>query len=59
MECLLRYRGKDITAQEVEFIQNFIAQNPALSRRALSTQLCQVWNWVQANGVALHAIREE
>jgi len=50
MECLLRYRGKDITAQEVEFIQNFIAQNPALSRRALSTRLCQVWNWVQANG---------
>jgi hypothetical protein len=50
MECLLRYRGKDITAQEVEFIKNFIAQNPALSRRALSAQLCQAWNWVQANG---------
>jgi Domain of unknown function (DUF4338) len=50
MECLLRYRGKDITAQEVEFIKNFIAQNPAQSRRALSTQLCQVWNWAQANG---------
>jgi len=46
----LRYRGKDITAQEVEFIKNFIAQNPALSRRALSAQLCQAWNWVQANG---------
>jgi hypothetical protein len=50
MECLLRYRGKDITAQEVEFIKNFIAQNPALSRRRLSAELCQVWNWVQANG---------
>jgi hypothetical protein len=50
MECLLRYRGKDITAQEVEFIKDFIAQNPALSRRSLSTQLCQRWNWVQANG---------
>jgi len=50
MECLLRYRGKDIRAQEVEFIKNFIAQNPALSRRGLSTQLCQLWNWVQANG---------
>jgi hypothetical protein len=50
MECLLRHRGKDITAQEVEFIKNFIAQNPGLSRRGLSTQLCQLWNWVQANG---------
>jgi hypothetical protein len=50
MECLLRYRGKDITAQEVEFIRNLIAQNPTLSRRGLSTQLCRVWNWAQANG---------
>jgi hypothetical protein len=50
MDCVLRYRGKDITAQEVEFIRNFIAQHPALSRRALSTQLCRAWNWVQANG---------
>jgi hypothetical protein len=50
MDCVLRYRGKDITAQEVEFIQNLIAQNPALSRRRLSTQLCQAWHWVQANG---------
>ena len=50
MECLLRYRGKDFTAQDVEFIKNFIAQNPTLSRRRLSTQLCRVWNWVQPNG---------
>jgi Domain of unknown function (DUF4338) len=50
MECLLRYRGKDITAQEVEFIKNFILEHPTLSRRRLSTELCQAWNWVQANG---------
>jgi len=50
MECLLRYRGKDITAPEVEFIKNFIVEHPTLSRRRLSAQLCQVWNWVQANG---------
>ena len=50
MECLLRYRGKDIRAQEVEFIKNFIVERPTLSRRALSTHLCQAWNWVQANG---------
>jgi hypothetical protein len=27
-----------------------IAAHPELSRRRLSTQLCQAWNWVQANG---------
>ena len=50
VECRLRYRGKNITAQEVEFIKGFIAQNSTLSRRSLSTQLCRAWNWVQANG---------
>jgi hypothetical protein len=50
VECLLRYRGKNITAHEVGLIKNFIAQNPTLSRRSLSTELCRAWNWVQANG---------
>lgn len=50
MDCVLRYRGKNLTADEVEFIQELIAANPGLSRRRLSTQLCQAWNWVQANG---------
>jgi hypothetical protein len=50
MECLLRYRGKNYTAQEVEFIQAFIARHRTLSRRALSEELCRVWNWVQPNG---------
>jgi len=50
MDCLLRYRGKEIRADEVQFIKSFIAQNPTLSRRSLSTQLCRAWNWVQANG---------
>lgn len=51
MECVLRYRGKDVTVQEVEFIKELIAQNPLLSRRRLSEQLAAAWNWVQANGV--------
>jgi hypothetical protein len=50
VECLLRYRGRDITAQEVQFIKELIAQNPSLSRRRLSTRLCRAWNWVQPNG---------
>jgi hypothetical protein len=51
MDCVLRYRGKNITVQEVEFIKELIAQNPRSSRRRLSEQLAGAWNWVQANGV--------
>lgn len=50
MDYVLRYRGKNVTAAEVEFIKELIATHPALSRRRLSAKLCQAWNWVQANG---------
>jgi hypothetical protein len=50
MDCVLRYRGKNVTTAEVQFIQGLIAAHPTLSRRRLSTKLCQAWNWVQANG---------
>jgi hypothetical protein len=47
---LLRYRGREIRAQEAGFIQQLIDQNPDLSRRRLSVALCRAWNWTQANG---------
>lgn len=50
MDCVLRYRGKNLTVREVEFIKELIAQHPSLSRRRLSEKLAQAWNWVQANG---------
>lgn len=50
MECLLRYRGKNYTAQEVQCVRELIARHPSLSRRRLSEQLCRDWNWVQPNG---------
>jgi hypothetical protein len=50
MDGVLRYRGKNVTRAEVEFIKELIAAHPSLSRRRLSTKLCQAWNWVQANG---------
>ena len=49
-KTILRYRGRDIGPEEVEFIRQLIAQHPHLSRRRLSVQLCQAWNWVQPNG---------
>ena len=45
-----KYRGRVITAQDLEFIREFIRQHPGLSRRRLSAQLCEAWQWKQANG---------
>jgi len=51
MEGEFRYRGRAITAGEVEFIRQFIAGHPGASRRQLSLRLCEAWGWKQANGV--------
>ncbi|MEW6743140.1 MAG: DUF4338 domain-containing protein [Planctomycetota bacterium] len=48
---ILKYRGRTITAEDVDFIRGLIAKHPGLSRRRLSAELCRAWNWVQANGV--------
>ena len=49
-DTILRYRGRNIGAADIEFIRQFIARHPDLSRRRLSAQLCRAWNWVQPNG---------
>jgi hypothetical protein len=45
-----RYRGRDISRSEILFVRQFIADHPELSRYALSRQLCELWQWKQANG---------
>jgi hypothetical protein len=45
-----RYRGRVVTAEDILFIRQFIAQNPGASRRRLSAKLCEAWQWKQANG---------
>jgi len=45
-----RYRGREISSEEVAFIRRLIAEHPALSRRAPSQKLCDAWHWQQANG---------
>ena len=50
MEGEFRYRGRIITAAEVEFIRQLIAQYPHTNRRQLSLRLCEAWEWKQANG---------
>ena len=50
VQAALRYRGRDITTAQVEFIRKFIDEHPGASRRALSIQLCDAWGWRQPNG---------
>src|SRR5438874_2421755 len=44
------YRGRTVTAEDIVFIRDLIAQHPGLSRRRLSAKLCEAWQWKQANG---------
>ena len=46
----IRYRGRAVTEADIVFIRKLIANNPSLSRRKLSAELCRAWNWVQPNG---------
>lgn len=51
MATVLTYRGRGITRADVEFIGELITTHPSESRRALSTKLCDAWEWRQPNGV--------
>lgn len=46
----IKYRGIEITNQQLDFVKQLIKDNPNLSRRAISKELCRAWNWVQPNG---------
>ena len=45
-----RYRGRDITREDILYICTLIQQHPNDSRRRLSARLCEAWQWRQANG---------
>src|ERR1700741_1156870 len=45
-----RYRGRTVTTEEIDFIRRLVAEHPAASRRRLSEELCETWQWKQANG---------
>jgi hypothetical protein len=45
-----KYRGRVVTPADIAFIRELIAAHPGASRRALSTRLCEVWEWRQPNG---------
>src|SRR2546428_3892521 len=45
-----RYRGRAVSAEDIAFIRQLIAEHPKASRRALSAKLCEAWGWRQTNG---------
>jgi hypothetical protein len=45
-----RYRSREITGEEILFIRKLIQDHPELSRWKLSRELCEAWQWKQANG---------
>jgi hypothetical protein len=47
---ILRYRGRQITTQEIAAITAMIESNPGISRWKLSRLLCEAWQWKQTNG---------
>jgi len=47
---MVAYRGRIVTGEEIAFIRRLIADRPGLSRWKLSRELCQAWQWKQANG---------
>jgi len=49
-ETVLRFRGRDVTEQDVEVVRRLIAESPGCSRLSISKQVCAAWGWVQANG---------
>jgi hypothetical protein len=50
MDVLLRYRGREVTRADLEFIRDLCAAQRGASRRRLSQLLCAAWGWTQPNG---------
>jgi hypothetical protein len=46
----LRYRGRNVSEEDILYIRELIGAHPHASRRTLSTKLCEAWQWRQANG---------
>src|SRR5713226_9759336 len=45
-----RYRGREISPEDILYIRTLIDRYPNESRRTLSTKLCEAWQWRQTNG---------
>ena len=49
-EILLSYRGRDLSAGDLDLIRQTIIANHCRGRSHISRLLCAHWDWRQANG---------
>ena len=47
---VFRYRSRELTSQDIEFIRFTIAEHYIRGRAHISQVLCRAWNWTQPNG---------
>src|ERR1700716_3963261 len=45
-----QYRGREISEEDILYIRALIERHPNESRRTLSAELCEAWQWRQDNG---------
>jgi len=45
-----RYRGRQISQEDILYIRALVERHPNESRRTLSVKLCEAWQWRQPNG---------
>ena len=48
---VLSYRGRTVTAVDLEAIRALLVAHPKLRRRAFSQRPCEHWDWRQPSGV--------
>lgn len=47
---VFRYRSRELTEQDIGFIQSTISRHHSRGRSYISRVLCQAWHWTQPNG---------
>ena len=47
---VFRYRARELTAEDIEFVRGLIAEHYVRGRSHISRVLCATWRWVQPNG---------
>src|SRR5450631_3845493 len=45
-----RYRGRQISQEDILYIRALVERHPNESRRTLSVRVCEAWQWRQDNG---------
>jgi hypothetical protein len=50
MKTEAEFRVTEITENHIQTVRRFITDNPSWSRRKLSRELCQLWNWYSPVG---------